>query len=175
MTTNVCVFEDEKFGNILPLVYSRPVFELRCGIGSLLDKIVRAYPEENIYLYCRDYLTEIVKERSPYPVNEKNFKDEVSLFINGRLLISRLIPLCGEEEIGIQNETVVYMRLKKDKASLLDNKTFLTGDILRKLKDKVKIKNVSETLINYHWDLINHNAEQITKDFNILVKKSQEL
>ena len=118
MTTNVCVFEDEKFGNLLPLVYSRPVFELRCGIGSLLDKIVRAYPEENIYLYCRDYLTEIVKERSPYPVNEKNFKDEVSLFINGRLLISRLIPLCGEEEIGIQNETVVYMRLKKDKASL---------------------------------------------------------
>ncbi len=171
MTVNICVFEDEKFGNLLPLVYSRATFELRCGIGSLLDKIVRAYPKAEIDLFCRDYLTEVIKERLPYSVNTNSLKEDGYLFINGRLLISEPIPVEGEEEIGIQDRAIIYLRLRKDKVPLLKNTNFLNGDIVSKLKNRVKIKNSQETLINYHWDIIHHNARQITKDFNMLVKK----
>ena len=33
------LFEDEHFVNLLPLVYFRPVWELRCGITTLAEKL----------------------------------------------------------------------------------------------------------------------------------------
>ena len=40
MIKNICIVEDEKFENLLPLVYMRPVYDLRCGILTLKEKIL---------------------------------------------------------------------------------------------------------------------------------------
>ncbi|MFH1238705.1 MAG: putative sugar nucleotidyl transferase [bacterium] len=173
MTTNIYVFEDNGFKGLLPLVYSRGVFELRCGIGSLLEKIVRAYPQAKPLLFCRDYLIDVIGERLPYSVIKKGSKGGDGLFINGRLLMSEPIALSGPEEIGVQGEALVYVRLKKDKAASLTSEDFLGGGIPAKLKGKVKIKKVKATLIDYPWDLVNHNGKQIKDDFKFLVKKPQ--
>ena len=63
----ICVFEDERHLDLLPLVYCRATFELRCGISSLLDKIVRSYGGQKFALFCRDYLADTLRQRSPFP------------------------------------------------------------------------------------------------------------
>ena len=64
VSKNICIFEDDRSENLLPLVYLRPVFELRCGISSLREKIERAYPHLRVHLVCRRYLTDIIKEKA---------------------------------------------------------------------------------------------------------------
>jgi UDP-N-acetylglucosamine diphosphorylase / glucose-1-phosphate thymidylyltransferase / UDP-N-acetylgalactosamine diphosphorylase / glucosamine-1-phosphate N-acetyltransferase / galactosamine-1-phosphate N-acetyltransferase len=170
MAANICVFEDNGFKNLLPLVFSRGVFELHCGIGSLLGKIIRAYPKVSVSLMARDYLADVIGERLPYKINSKAAKAEDCLFINGRLLLDESIPIKGEEEIGLAGDTVVYVRLLKDKAALLRNEDFLNGNVTAKLKNKVRIKKVKDAIINYPWDLVNYNEAQITKDFKTMIK-----
>ncbi len=42
---DVCIFEDKDYRKLLPLVYLRPVYQLRCGMVSLQEKIVRHYKQ----------------------------------------------------------------------------------------------------------------------------------
>ncbi len=36
------IFEDRGYQNFLPLTWTRPVFDLKCGMTRLHDKILRA-------------------------------------------------------------------------------------------------------------------------------------
>ena len=61
----ICIFEDEQHLNFEPLIYSRPVFDLVCGMTTLKEKIIRAFPKEKITLKCRNYLEPFVEEENP--------------------------------------------------------------------------------------------------------------
>ena len=99
LSKSICIFEDDRSENLLPLVYPRPVFELRCGINSLREKLERAYPESRVHLVCREYLADTVKEKvKSASVNApRTLGEEDCLFINGRILagndLSKNIPL----------------------------------------------------------------------------------
>ena len=53
---NLIVFEDEGYKKLLPLVSTRPVWELVSGATTLLEKIKRENPKADITFECRDYL-----------------------------------------------------------------------------------------------------------------------
>ena len=42
-----------------------PVFELRCGIVTLRDKVEAAYDTLRVSVHCRSYLAQVLKERFP--------------------------------------------------------------------------------------------------------------
>ena len=50
------VFEDEGYKKLLPLVWTRPVWELVSGATTILDKIKRENPKAELNFECRDYL-----------------------------------------------------------------------------------------------------------------------
>ena len=56
MKPTVCVFEDERHGQFLPIAYTRPVYDLMCGMRALSDKIASAYPGCDIRHLCRPHL-----------------------------------------------------------------------------------------------------------------------
>jgi len=162
--STLCIFEDQGYTNLLPLVYLRPVYELRCGIEAIMNKIRRFYRDTETVLFCRDYLGETLKENTEYPVNEVT-TDRGCLFINGRVLMSGHISPDGEEEIGITHNTVVYARLNKAHAGQVTPSLCLDQDFLLRLKSmKVKFTRLDVPLINYPWDLISNNASQIEED-----------
>ena len=81
----ICIFEDEQYLNFEPLIYSRPVFDLVCGMTTLKEKIIRAFPKEKFVLKCRNYLEPFVKTENPkLKVNQLD-KDNY-LFVNGRII-----------------------------------------------------------------------------------------
>ncbi|MFQ5688210.1 MAG: putative sugar nucleotidyl transferase, partial [Candidatus Scalindua sp.] len=167
---NICIFEDGTYPNFLPLAYNRPVYELRCGMYSFLDRIVLQYPDTEINLFCREYLNNLVSESYPYSVNKIKSNDKGCLFVNGRLLMSTPISVSGKEEIGIMDNTIVYARLLMKNCPAFTPEKFLDQDFINELKKKFNIKKVNASLVQYPWDLIFINKEQIKSDFTSHIK-----
>jgi UDP-N-acetylglucosamine diphosphorylase / glucose-1-phosphate thymidylyltransferase / UDP-N-acetylgalactosamine diphosphorylase / glucosamine-1-phosphate N-acetyltransferase / galactosamine-1-phosphate N-acetyltransferase len=165
----ICVFEDSGYSKLLPLAYVRPVYGLKCGMSTLLEKIERAYKGAEFSLYCRDYLAECLGEEAKKNINRKI--NDGCLFINGRILMDRPVPAAGKEEIGLRDGVVLYARLNKERSSKLTPDSLLSGGIWATLKKEVKTVNADFTVINNTWDLVNANPGQIAADFRELAGK----
>lgn len=168
---HICVFEDSRHPQLIPLVYTRPVFELRCGLFTTLERTIKHYPHATITLFSRNYLSDVLKERFDHRVNTLHTSDDTCLFLNGRAIISLPVSLEGPEELGVQDNTLVYARLKGNNAKKISHEKFLTQDVIEMLKDTVRVVDTQVPIVNYFWDIIKHNKSQIEKDFMLFVKK----
>ena len=177
MTRALCIFEDRKVENFYPLALTRPVYDLRCGISTLWEKISRI-SQENLHLLCREHLSRVTSQRiKKARVNQlEDLNDEGLLFVNGRLLfLEEEIALEGKEEIGIQGQDIVYARLNKD---ILRKLPFGSAEkikeTLAQAKQMVKVEEVEVKLLEYPWDLIRLNGEAIRTDFKLKGKSGIE-
>ena len=133
MSKMLCIFEDEQSDHFLPLTWTRPVYELRCGIDSLNRKIRRAYTGVEVGYSVREGLTELLRENNPAtPVN--TLKPGTVLFVNGRLLADKemaaRIPPEGEDMIYLAGEVVVAARVSGKNLSSIQKK--LASPLCRK-------------------------------------------
>ena len=169
---HICIFEDEQYLNFEPLIYSRPVYDLVCGISTLKEKIIRLFPKEKVVLKCRPYLESFVKVENPKcKVNQ--FDDDDYLFINGRMIAPSnlkniLSTKSGVEKVFVSNGIVVAARLspKRIKDLSLDKIEIINTEVFKNLpKEEVDIN-----LTSYLWDLVYLNGKEIQNDFKILTK-----
>lgn len=173
--SHLCIFEDNFYRRLLPLVYLRPVYDLRCGILTLREKILRGYPKNAITLHCRPYLAEVLQEQ--YPEVKVNRVDSSScLFINGRVVadgkfFKTILDAAAENTVLLQDGAVVA--------------TYLTGFHLDALKPKLEgvfiasdfgdlpTKEVDVQMIRYPWDIVCRNGEEISADFLALTRRKK--
>ena len=169
---HICIFEDEQYLNFEPLIYSRPVFDLICGLTTLKEKIIRAFPKEKIVLKCRNYLEPFVKDENPKCwVNQ--FGNDDNLFINGRIIapsnLKNILSVkSGEEKVFLSKGIVVAAsvsakRIKDlsfDKAEIIDTKLF----------SNLPSVDVDVKHANYLWDLVYLNGKEIENDFKFCTK-----
>jgi UDP-N-acetylglucosamine diphosphorylase/glucosamine-1-phosphate N-acetyltransferase len=162
----IVLFEDEGFIDLLPLVYFRPVWELRCGITLLSEKIKNAYQDLDLRFIARQYLMDHYLE----PEKVFNFSsDKGLLYINGRTLLKATdkekLDALGEKCSYVCNNEIVAFRTdgknmqKYFRAGVLDSKL-----IFNDFEQKV----VDFELLKYPWDLIDRNGEEILRDFAAL-------
>jgi UDP-N-acetylglucosamine diphosphorylase / glucose-1-phosphate thymidylyltransferase / UDP-N-acetylgalactosamine diphosphorylase / glucosamine-1-phosphate N-acetyltransferase / galactosamine-1-phosphate N-acetyltransferase len=168
---NICIFEDEKYRKLLPLVYFRPVYELRCGINLLKDKIIRSFSNPNVILHARDYLTDVLKRDYPnYYVNELPPNANQVLFVNGRVLadphFADKFKYNGKDIAYVKGDDIIAFWASGENLEKFKNK-FGTPLTKSDFENYEKVE-ISAKLINYPWDIINNNGEQIVIDFNIL-------
>ena len=84
---NLCIYEDPDVSRFGPHVLLRPVFALRCGVFSLIEKLVRAFPEAPLVLSVRPEIEEVT--RALYPTaHVGDPPDEETLFVNARLCMT---------------------------------------------------------------------------------------
>ncbi len=175
MNKTICIFEDNKYLQLNPLVYVRPVYDLKCGISNLKDKIIRNYPEASVSLFCRVTLSAHIKQRNTeYKVNEIN--SENCLFINGRVLateeLSKNISLEGNDTVYVSGDTVVAARISGEKLETIKGKSekVLSYDDFEGIqKEEIDVK-----LINYPWDLVHSNNKAIINDFSVFTKNESQ-
>ncbi len=155
---NLCIFEDNGYAKLLPMAYTRPVYDLKCGMNSLRDKIATAYPGAKLYLHCREYLAEVLSQEDPgIPVNVA--PEGSTLFVNGRALadeeFSGKIPLEGGNEVFTKGNVLVAARVTApsgvDLSAPIGPEQF-SGNISR----------ADVELISYIWDLVHHNSDILT-------------
>ncbi|MDZ7625451.1 MAG: GlmU family protein [Ignavibacteriaceae bacterium] len=168
----ICIFEDEQYLNFEPLIYSRPVFDLVCGMTTLKEKIIRAFPKEKITLKCRNYLESFVKAENPKcKVNQ--FDNDDYLFINGRIIAPSnlkniLSTKSGEEKVFVSKGIVVAAKVSANRIKdlSLDKVEVIDTELFKNLpSEEVEINCAS-----YLWDLVYLNGKEIQNDFKILTK-----
>ncbi|MFH1617406.1 MAG: putative sugar nucleotidyl transferase [Candidatus Margulisiibacteriota bacterium] len=143
----ICIFEDEGYKNLLPLVWLRPVWDLKCGVLTLKQKI-RKYYKIDAEL-GRDYLG--YPERSEGPC----------LYLNGRIIadarLKKAIPLKGPEEAFYCDGQLVAVRTQSPMSDVLSPKS------------SIPKKDIKARIINYPWDLVKHMPQELTKEIKPLV------
>ena len=177
MSTAIILFEDKEVKNLFPLTYSRPVYDLRCGIMTLGEKIRSNYPAIESIFFTRGYLKDVVKQAHPkHPVNTVPEDVEKVLFVNGRVLennLAHLLPFEGEDVVLKNGDVIIAARLSGDnlKKALGDLKSFTPEENLQVFPvEETEIKYVT-----YQWDLVSRNGEQIVVDFNKVVDRNKPM
>ncbi len=165
MTTTLCIFEDAQVANLLPLAALRPVWDIRCGILTLGQKIEHTWPGTKVHLFCRQALVPVVQEEQPdHPVNATPATS--CLFVNGRVLanaaLARHILTEGADAIFTHNHTIVAARLAEHTMRGLR----FDADGLPDLASLGGVQRVTVAcnVIGYPWDVVNANGAQIADD-----------
>lgn len=166
-TRYLCIFEDDKVQNLLPLVYMRPVFDLRCGILTLREKMLTFYPGVSYRLWCRPEIADVTREQNP--MTAVNVEDEhVCLFVNGRVVmddaLSRILTVDGPDCLYWRGRTLVAARVQSSQWQRILSAT-TQGAIMR---STVEQDQVNARLVEYPWDLIGYNPEEIRNDYSYL-------
>ena len=163
----LCVFEDNSWDQFLPLTYTRAYFDLKCGILKLRHKITRFYPDDEIYLLLREEFKKLYVSRYPkYKIN--HFEEGEYLFVNGRVLFDEMM----KQEVdsldvgsGLFNEDVcIAARV------LITREQDIATEQLPQLISKIKKIDTKIQPIQYIWELVAKNEEQIALDYKFLIK-----
>jgi len=171
MVDSICIFEGINYKRLLPLVYTRPEYDLRCGILTLREKIIDSFPGIPFSLHCRGYLVVTMKENNPnIPINE--IIGDSCLFVNGRVLadssFANKIKLDGDDILYVNADQIVAARVSGSKLDILKNALndlFTLSDFSDLFREEVDVK-----LIAYPWDIINNNGKAIVDDFYRMTK-----
>lgn len=172
MSKQICLFEDIYYPNLLPLVYFRPTFNLRCGILSLKEKVQLMFPKAEVSLHCRSYMADYMRLRNPgHAVNQITAKD--CLFINGRAIVDERFLKAVESDgnsdiVYVKDDKVVAARVSGQKMRTL--KGHLNGIFSISDFDGLHVQQVDVTMVEYPWELIKHNGAQLRSDFSLLRK-----
>ncbi|MGB0389476.1 MAG: putative sugar nucleotidyl transferase, partial [Ardenticatenaceae bacterium] len=187
----LAIFEDAAATNFLPLTWTRPVWDLRCGIWTLREAIEEAYGQPADALFVRDFLADVVRERTKLPVNEPsllrspaaksatqpwegNVKAGMYLLLNGRLLASpqmaQSLPMSGEPCRFVTPPTPIRCPELAEglggegaEGTLLG--AWVPAELLREgwqAIDALPAKEVEWPLVQWPWELFHQNGAQIT-------------
>jgi UDP-N-acetylglucosamine diphosphorylase/glucosamine-1-phosphate N-acetyltransferase len=175
MASQVCIFEDDQYERLFPLVYFRPVYNLRCGISSLKEKIIRLCPGTEVSYHCRRYLDPSLRVRNPrMHINE--ILSESCLFVNGRVVADE--EFASAVCLNKNQKDVVYTSGSTVVAA------YVSGSNLQRIKrdipdtfsvssfENLASREVKARIVSYPWDLVHMNGDQLVSDFEFLAKSS---
>lgn len=114
----VSLFEDETFENFLPLTYTKPVFKLKSGIFSFLERVQKVFPDYPLLLFTRDYLTPTLKQREIHPINNPDAIVDDLILVNSTLVVEKQTRQLIEKKLGknvamTQNGKVILAHLSE--------------------------------------------------------------
>jgi len=152
--------------NFYPLVFGRPIWELRCGMTSLEDKLVAKVRPDNVGCFVPEYMAAYYKTQTEKPVNDtKTLTGDDLLLVDPSVKAAGFdVEVKGSSEIGVNEQgQVLYARISEKDAGEL-----ATGSIEEFVASaKANLPNVKSDLATweYTWDLVLANGEEITAEF----------
>ncbi len=154
---HIILFDNEVRDHLLPLTFTRPVCELRVGALTIREKWEHWLNAKSSFI-TQDYLAE------KYPIDN----DSVNYLINGSVLPSDrlcyLIERMDMNEAYLNGEELIVAKMSEEQLEkLMQDEDF----------DELKGYDLQDTpylKINWLWDLVNHNAQAIEEDFELLTQ-----
>jgi UDP-N-acetylglucosamine diphosphorylase/glucosamine-1-phosphate N-acetyltransferase len=181
MTDTVILFEDEGYRPFLPLVYTRPVFDLRCGIFTLRERLTALLGRQPAAI-CRAHLS-VFYGGGRWPLGLLGVSQPLT-FVNGRALDLDWLPgllaapdntvLVADTGPGLLGGPVLLgARLSPTLASavLLDLLEQRSAAALAELRRFARIVPADAHLLTFPWDMITSNGEQIVRDLPLLTRQ----
>jgi UDP-N-acetylglucosamine diphosphorylase/glucosamine-1-phosphate N-acetyltransferase len=182
MSDTIILFEDEGYRTFLPLVYSRPVFELRCGVFTARERVAALLGRPAAAL-CRQHLASVYGA-GRWPLGLLSESAPVT-FVNGRGLDMAWLPSLLEEPLntvyiadagpGVLNGAVLLgARLSPSLASavLLYLMEQQSAPALAELRRFARVVEVEARTLTFPWDIITANGEQIGRDLPLIAARA---
>jgi UDP-N-acetylglucosamine diphosphorylase/glucosamine-1-phosphate N-acetyltransferase len=161
----VCLFEDRHAAALEPLSLTRPVFELLCGRTALAAKQCRHFAPCTAGVLVRPYLADLYHLQHPStPVNNLGWlRAGPTVLVNGRWLPPpEPAADLGGPCVAMVNDEVAYAVLGPDRLTYCSPNTL--EDCLESWKATLPHRPAGGALLAYPWDLVAHNARQISAD-----------
>jgi len=162
---SLCVFETRGVDNLEPLTLTRPAFELWCGACTLLDRQRRALGGQETGALVRPLLTELCRlQRPEMAVNDADWlRRQPTIMVNARWLPPpEALAEAAAPRVGCIGEEVAYAVLAS--AGIADVTFDNVEEVLASLKQALPQCEAGGTLINYPWDLVEHNPQALIDD-----------
>jgi UDP-N-acetylglucosamine diphosphorylase/glucosamine-1-phosphate N-acetyltransferase len=164
----VALYEDEPAVGFSPLTLLRPVFELRCGHFTPRERLLHGQSPAEWGAFLRCELQEIYREEQPAArVNDEAWlRRDLTLFINGRWLSeASSLQHADGDLVGICGEEIAWLLVDPDEAALIDPDNCHEG--LARIARTRRPVIAGGAMLQYPWDLIAHNGEQIRRDHHL--------
>jgi len=150
-----------------PLTLSRPVWELRTGMTTLAEKLIRKTGATDVACFVPDYMAEAYRARTTWPVNDPaTLAGDDLLLLDGRVRADTFdVPVTGPSEAAADDDdgAVLYARIAQ--ADLADLPTDGIDALLAAAADRLPATKAKVDTWGYIWDLMLANPEQLTQDF----------
>jgi len=159
---NLVLFEDAGYSRLLPLVWLRPVWQLRCGRDRLIDKIQTHFGLRLVDVFCRPELADVVFETHAFIHREVG---AAVTLVNGRLLVRGDVSPPAKGTAWVADGELLAATIEPKAFDSLDADLFVTeerlGEWISHLKPEAPPAEVG--LIRYPWDLVGANAGELER------------
>jgi len=156
----------EQRANFYPLALSRPIWELRCGITTLAEKLVGRVGANAVACFVPPYMAEVYRTQTPWPVNDPGaLVGDDLLLVDGRVKPSAFeLPPSDRSSVGMAADGQVLLA-QITRADLEKLNTESLDALLDSAKETLPDAAAEVSAWGYIWDLILANPQQIGEDF----------
>jgi UDP-N-acetylglucosamine diphosphorylase/glucosamine-1-phosphate N-acetyltransferase len=173
----ICHFEDRRTADLGPLTLTRPSSELLCGLNTLGAKQRRYFGKPDVVGHlCRPAVTAAIADGF-MPVNDPLWlRGSATVLVNGRWLppnrpSGRSAPTFAEliqdgPYVAFCQGDVAFAVLDQD--HLLPVSPATIDDCLDDWLHTLPLRDVGGQMIRYPWELVDRNANQIIRDFEVV-------
>lgn len=152
--------------NFDPLALSRPIWELRCGMTTLADKLIARLAARDVAGFVPEYMAEVVRETTDWPINQPAcLQGDDLLLVHARVKADTLnVAAAGPSQVVFAEDgECLVARIAREDADKLPADSLEA--FLAAARQTLPAAEPSFALWNYTWDLILANPEQLVRDF----------
>jgi UDP-N-acetylglucosamine diphosphorylase / glucose-1-phosphate thymidylyltransferase / UDP-N-acetylgalactosamine diphosphorylase / glucosamine-1-phosphate N-acetyltransferase / galactosamine-1-phosphate N-acetyltransferase len=164
---HVVIFEGNRWPSFAPLSLSRPVFMLRCGLGTILDQQIRALGPTRLTLWVRpklaEYCRRYIAPNLPVPtkINEP-LDDEPALLSSGRCIHLQKFDGLPEGCVVLEEGNLIRKAMIRA-PGLSHEDCLLRSPAWTKMAELPQAPPQSR-MPDYVWDLTQWNEEILVAD-----------
>ena len=156
----------EKRLNFSPVALGRPIFELRCGMTSLADKLIAKVGVGDAACFVPPYMAEAYRATTGRPVNDAaTLQGDDLLLVDARVKAEGLTGAAtGASQTALDADgDVLWARIAKEDLHKLRTESLDT--LLDSAAEALPRAAEVPALWNYAWELVLENPAQLAADF----------
>jgi UDP-N-acetylglucosamine diphosphorylase/glucosamine-1-phosphate N-acetyltransferase len=185
----ICIYEDRHTQGLAPLILTRPVVDLLCGLTTLGEKQARYFSATAVGHICRPLVAEQIRTRDPLAsVNDASWlRIAPTVLVNARwippaktrsvgLMASRRGVFLGSSNLfaegsflGTVEGEIAFAVLDMRLLPAVSPATL--DDCLNDWIQSLPTQEVGGTIVSRLWELVERNPNQIIRDFDSIADR----
>ncbi len=162
--------------NFDPLALGRPIWELRCGMTTLGEKLVARIGTKDVACFVPSYMAESYRAKTAWPVNDPaSLRGDDLLLVSGRVKAGggALTQALSQREWGPAgggswaafdaDAELLFAGVAREDLARLDASSI--ESLAESIRRTIPQATGEVPTWNYTWDLILANPKQLTEDF----------
>ena len=149
-----------------PLALSRPIFELRCGMTTLGEKLVSRLGATDVACFVPPYMANVYRNQTAWPVNDASKLAGADLLIVAAHVKAAALNVqaAGPSRIAVDADgEVLFAWIARPDLARLDTQSL--DALLASAKQTLPAAGEPVPVWNYTWDLVLANPKQLVEDF----------